>query len=1019
MAPRPSRAYRCSLAFCGAFTLLHAVSLPVLVTYDGHLYVDLADVLGSSRFPGDWDFLRTPLYPLGLKLAFWLLGKQPLSVIALGSLLGFLGIWSVGAAVKELGYPRAAAVGVVTGTLYPALVAYQHSLLTETGTFCFIALIIRAIVWRPEHRSWLVRTTVLAVLLAGGFYFRPTLLYLAPVAGALLVFFTFFDQAQLRGSWRALERPIVVRAGLQLGIVVVVPFILAAPWNSAMSRTTRAADILLFGLIKQAAIPPGDPALGQAGATYQKAIQDSTVNGRLDVGGIRNSAQFDIQAAMPPDQVRGAGALFGRMVLEHPVRYVKGVFRSTLLYSGLPALESENALFTDKVLREPGSKIFPGPPRLEEPIRKQFSQITGVPVIGLLLRFIQPLYEILVFVGFVLMAAAVVVGVLRKDFPLLAFGGITGAFLAMHALLLLSLDRYAFPAYPVLLVSLPFVALRIFNRGARTEGSIVSPALEGKDERRTLAALTILLVLIASWHVIYLSLSRVLPSWDEAHYLGGALQIARGFRSGSLLGAWHAYLAVLGFKAPLLTVPAAALTLVLGEGILPSMLALVLIFIGIGLAAWSLFRNLFPPLHAAAAVVLLCTAPMISGLTHRFYVEGLLLLLSIIYLDLLLRRGWSSTKWSALAGAVIGLGVLTKSTFLPLLFLPSCYLLFETIRALPRDRVAPGLLVLGARVGLMLITGVAVAWPWYSRNWGPVMEHSRVAFGCCGYPTLSSFFSNISSGPYLFVFCLALMGLVPLIRTLVSGPIAEATRRAWIALLIFALATFLINTVTTNKATRLSITWIPALAALAIHALFTYLRPGRAVLAGVAAVGGLSLVLSLNDSFAVLPLPTIRLGDLKIIDNRYPLNVPDWFEDNHPLDRRDFGQREACHVIAADASRLGASKTTVRLTVDGLLLNHDLMGLLATLRGDDTAYLPWPGTKTSGPEAPDYILHARNFGRLYPGRQFAEYYPRLDEDVASGKLAYDEIARLAEPGGAELLIFRRRLLHVNRGSPGR
>jgi hypothetical protein len=95
------------------------------------------------------------------------------------------------------------------------------------------------------------------------------------------------------------------------------------------------------------------------------------------------------------------------------------------------------------------------------------------------------------------------------------------------------------------------------------------------------------------------------------------------------------------------------------------------------------------------------------------------------------------------------------------------------------------------------------------------------------------------------------------------------------------------------------------------------------------------------------------------------------------------------------------------------------MGLLATLRGDDTAYLPWPGTKTSGPEAPDYILHARNFGRLYLGRQFAEYYPRLDEDVASGKLAYDEIARLAEPGGAELLIFRRRLLHVNRGSPGR
>jgi hypothetical protein len=182
----------------------------------------------------------------------------------------------------------------------------------------------------------------------------------------------------------------------------------------------------------------------------------------------------------------------------------------------------------------------------------------------------------------------------------------------------------------------------------------------------------------------------------------------------------------------------------------------------------------------------------------------------------------------------------------------------------------------------------------------------------------------------------------------------------------------------------------------------------------------LSLVLSLNDSFALLPLPTIRLGDLKIIDNRYPLNVPDWFEDNHPVDRRSFRQREAGDVIAADASRLGAaSKTTVRLTVDGLLLNHDLMNLLTTLRGDDTVYLPWPGTKTSGSEAPDYILHARNFGGLYPGRKFVEYYPRIGEDVASGKLAYDEIARLADPDGAELLIFRRKLLHVSRDNPGR
>src|SRR5713101_2243657 len=163
---RPSsRAYRYSLYFCAAFTLLHMLSLPVLVTYDGHLYVDLADVIGSRRFPGDWDLLRTPLYPLVLKLAFWLLGKQPLAVIAVGSLLGFVGIWALGAATKEMGYPRAAAAGVIAATLYPTLVVYEHSLLTEAGTFCFVALLVRLLVWNAEQMPVHLKAAALGSLL--------------------------------------------------------------------------------------------------------------------------------------------------------------------------------------------------------------------------------------------------------------------------------------------------------------------------------------------------------------------------------------------------------------------------------------------------------------------------------------------------------------------------------------------------------------------------------------------------------------------------------------------------------------------------------------------------------------------------------------------------------------------------------------------------------------------------------------------------------------------------------------
>jgi hypothetical protein len=56
------------------------------------------------------------------------------------------------------------------------------------------------------------------------------------------------------------------------------------------------------------------------------------------------------------------------------------------------------------------------------------------------------------------------------------------------------------------------------------------------------------------------------------------------------------------------------------------------------------------------------------------------------------------------------------------------------------------------------------------------------------------------------------------------------------------------------------------------------------------------------------------------------------------------------------------------------------------------------------------VLHGKNLGPLYPGRQFAEYAPSLDADAASGRVPYEMIARIPEPGGAEVMVFRKRTL---------
>jgi hypothetical protein len=370
-------------------------------------------------------------------------------------------------------------------------------------------------------------------------------------------------------------------------------------------------------------------------------------------------------------------------------------------------------------------------------------------------------------------------------------------------------------------------------------------------------------------------------------------------------------------------------------------------------------------------------------------------------------------RWSALAGILLGLGVLAKLTFLPLLFLPSLYLLFERARESCAGDRTLHLFRIAAHSVVTLVVGFAVAWTWYGRNWRSVVEHSRLAFSlpACSYPNVNAFLADVSSGPFLFVFVLAAAALFILIPRLSSTSLERPVLRGWVVLLLLGGTTFLITTLAINKMTRLSEPWLPTLAALAALALTTGAQGPRHRLVAGGAVAA-SLLLFLHNSFAILPVSRLRFGDLKILDDAFALNIPDWFEDNHPVDRRAYRLQEAVQAIAADAaSSLGpAVQVQVPVTVDGLLFSHDTMNLFSLLGGRSVTFVPWRGMVLTGPDGPPYLLHAKNLGALYPGRQFAEYAPNLDADAASGGVPYEMIARLPEPGGAEVMVFRRRTL---------
>jgi len=534
---------------------------------------------------------------------------------------------------------------------------------------------------------------------------------------------------------------------------------------------------------------------------------------------------------------------------------------------------------------------------------------------------------------------------------------------------------------------------------------------ESTTARRAFVALSFFILAIGICHLRYLSSSQMPPSTDEAHYMSGALSIAEGVRTHTLSGAWHGYLAALGFKAPLVCVPAAGLMLATGQLVLPCFLSLLLTCIAVGFASYSLFRHLFSPWYAAASSSLLITMPMVTGLTHRFYVELLLLLLVVVYLDLLARRPWKRLLLSIAVGCVLGLGLLCKVTFAAIIALPTAYSLLVTFReAGPRG--IRGILRLFATASLAVLTAVAVAGPWYSHNLHGVIEHSKIAFSAKSCYYAGWFLANISTGPYFPIWCVSVVGLGAVAYAVLRRRLEGQAAEAWTLVLLSGAATWLATMGSIAKVTRYSVTWLPAIAALAVAAPALTVRSGIVARSVTVAMIVVSCVLFLHNCFEVLPIGPVRLGDITVLSSRFPLNVPGWYDDNHPLDRRDFRVAEVEDVVARDAAvRLQAGETIrVRLTEVGLLFNFDYLALLASAHKHAVHYSWWPGTVTAGPDAPDYIVHYKGFEKLYPGIHFFHHYPDIEADVASGRVQYQLAARLDSAAGTSIFIYRRPVL---------
>jgi hypothetical protein len=459
----PRTLYFAAMACAVFLCVIYLVSLSVGISYDGHVYIDLADMLGTARFFKEWNPARTPLFPLALKISFWLFGKQALALIVVMSAAGVAGILILGIIVKELAGYLAGAITMIAVSLFPTFVTYERMVLTETGTFLILACMVLLSLWIPVNtRSAWWKTLGLALVCCAGYYWRQNLLSMAYWLALLhLIAWRTSLPGKLPG-WKDSRLTVTLA---QCILIVLVPNVGAHLWTPYANNSGVMDLVLRFGIVKQAVPDPEDRFIGPDEQFYESAIQTSLFHGHL-YSGLRADLDTQLAEKVFSRYSGSARDLFIRLIRDYPGRYAAAVGRTALLFAGAKGLQDESEIFRDQILSPnfPGARIGGGPEPLTKRNRDYFALRAQPSAVQVFLRKLVGFYDFYLTAGFIVCIVGLVLSVAWLDFRLFAFTATPFVYLVPYLVILLSVDRYAFPAYPFILASPLVVGVALARR---------------------------------------------------------------------------------------------------------------------------------------------------------------------------------------------------------------------------------------------------------------------------------------------------------------------------------------------------------------------------------------------------------------------------------------------------------------------------------------------------------------------------------------------------------------------------
>lgn len=437
--------YYFSVTCLFSILLFFLQKLPNVLTFDSQLYIDLSSVIFSDEFPERWDFIRTPIYPILLKVAFLFFGKNSLAISFLNSTLLFLGTILLSRIILAKSNYFYTGIFILATSFCPLLVLYTHVGLTELGTFFFLS-ICSYFAYFYTHN--IKQIFIFAIIVALAYYYRPTIYYyiLFYMPFIYLVKTNFF-QKKYAFSAKALKYAFIFAVTLLIFIY---------PWKNETKKSGRVKDMYSISVAKQGILPSYDPLIKPIEAKYIDAENNSFDAGGLTCQGIKGTIIFMLGSHIKKYAARkNINNVLLYAIKKYPFRYIKSVACTMLSLTYLSPEDGQVRLFTQMVLdnKEGHSIVLSGPENLKTDIKKHFQEkVDKLSTRSIfIIKQITYLYEQLIGSMFIFLPLVFIYSLLYREKIIFLLSGSILMLLALHSLILIPINRYMLPVYPFLI----------------------------------------------------------------------------------------------------------------------------------------------------------------------------------------------------------------------------------------------------------------------------------------------------------------------------------------------------------------------------------------------------------------------------------------------------------------------------------------------------------------------------------------------------------------------------------------